>query len=103
MDAFIGIDVGTSSVKAILVDVAGRVLAARESRHPLANPRPGWLEQNPELWWEATQTALGALSTVVAGNRFQVLGIGLSGQWLELASWRDEKLDIRKAKRTANR
>ena len=52
VDALIGLDVGTSSVKAVLVGPDGQVLASRESRHPPANPRPGWLEQNPESWAE---------------------------------------------------
>jgi xylulokinase len=79
-EVLIGLDLGTSSVKAVLTDPTGEVLAAREATHPLANPRPGWLEQNPDDWWRATQEVLRALAGVAAQGRRQVIGIGLSGQ-----------------------
>src|SRR3954469_6216745 len=69
----IGVDVGTSAVKVIAVAEDGEVLERREVAYPLSTPRPGWSEQNPEDWWEATQQALEGLTDGVAG-------IGLSGQ-----------------------
>jgi xylulokinase len=69
----IGIDVGTSAVKAIAVAEDGEVLARREVPYPLSTPRPGWSEQDPEDWWRATEQALDGLADDVAG-------IGLSGQ-----------------------
>jgi xylulokinase len=73
MSAAIGIDVGTSAVKAIAVGEDGEVLARREVAYPLSTPRPGWSEQDPEDWWRATEQALDGLADDVAG-------IGLSGQ-----------------------
>ena len=74
-DALVGLDVGTTGVKA-LVAVApdGRVLARREHGYPLSTPRPGWAEQDPADWWARPQLALEELGGL------SVLGIGLSGQ-----------------------
>jgi xylulokinase len=69
----VGIDVGTSAVKVIAVGEDGEVLERREVPYPLSTPRPGWSEQNPDDWWEATEKALDGLTDGVAG-------IGLSGQ-----------------------
>ncbi len=74
MSAVVGIDVGTSAVKAIAVAEDGEVLARREVGYPLSAPRPGWSEQDPEDWWRATEQALDGL---VDG---EIAGIGLSGQ-----------------------
>jgi xylulokinase len=74
---WLGIDLGTSSVKAVLVDDAGALMA--EARAPLAISRPnaGWSEQNPDDWWLGVQTAVTALP---ANARAKVRGVGLSGQ-----------------------
>jgi xylulokinase len=69
----VGVDVGTSAVKVIAVAEDGEVLERREVPYPLSTPRPGWSEQNPDDWWEATEKALDGLTDGVAG-------IGLSGQ-----------------------
>jgi xylulokinase len=74
MSVAIGIDVGTSAVKAIAVAEDGEVLARREVGYPLSTPRPGWSEQDPEDWWRATEEALDGLAAD------DVAGIGLSGQ-----------------------
>ncbi|MGH2969664.1 MAG: FGGY family carbohydrate kinase, partial [Solirubrobacteraceae bacterium] len=74
MSTLVGLDVGTSGVKALAVSETGEVLARAEAGYPLSTPRPGWAEQDPEDWWRATQDALAAL-----GAR-DVAGIGLSGQ-----------------------
>jgi xylulokinase len=74
MTVAVGLDVGTSGVKALAVSETGEVLATAEEEYPLSTPRPGWAEQDPEDWWRATQRALERL-----GAR-DVAGIGLSGQ-----------------------
>jgi xylulokinase len=74
MPGVIGIDVGTTAVKAILVGEHGEVLARREVPYALSTPRPGWAEQDPEDWVRATEQALDGLP----GDG--VAGIGLSGQ-----------------------
>ena len=75
MTALVGLDVGTTGVKAIAVGPDGSVLATAEHGYPLSTPRPGWSEQDPEDWWRAAEAALDEVS---AGH--DVAGIGLSGQ-----------------------
>jgi xylulokinase len=70
----IGLDVGTSSVKGVAIDEEGTVLGVAERAHPLATPRPGWAEQDPEDWWAGTQAVLAELGCAQAD------GIGLAGQ-----------------------
>jgi xylulokinase len=69
----VGLDVGTSGVKAVAVSHDGEVLARAERGYPLSTPRPGWAEQDPEDWWEATQGALADLGV-------EPTSLGLSGQ-----------------------
>ena len=71
----VGLDVGTTGVKAIALSTMGEVEAVATRGYPLSTPRPGWSEQDPEDWWRATESALAEVS---AGRR--VAGIGLSGQ-----------------------
>lgn len=74
--SLVGIDVGTSAVKGLAIDEHGGVLARAKASYPLSTPRPGWAEQDPELWWEATSSVLAEL-----GRRAgRPVGIGLSGQ-----------------------
>jgi len=68
----IGLDVGTTALKGVAVSEDGRVEARAEEPYPLASPRPGWTEQDPELWWEACGRVLRRLGAADA--------IGLSGQ-----------------------
>jgi xylulokinase len=72
--ALVGLDVGTTSVKALAVSEDGEVLATAEEAYALSTPRPGWAEQDPEDWWRATERALDALGVGTPA------GIGLSGQ-----------------------
>ena len=74
MTALVGLDVGTTGVKAIAVSPDGEVLARAERGYGLSSPRPGWSEQDPEDWWLATRDVLGALDVP------EIAGIGLSGQ-----------------------
>jgi xylulokinase len=68
----VGLDVGTSGVKALAISPDGEVVARAEEEYGLSIPRPGWAEQDPEDWWRASERALGALPPAAA--------IGLSGQ-----------------------
>jgi len=80
MTGFLGIDVGTSSVKAVLIDQAERVVA--EGSAPLAISRPValWSEQDPHDWWRATQSAVAAIRELAPNALADVAAIGLSGQ-----------------------
>jgi xylulokinase len=71
-----GLDVGTSSLKGLAVAEDGAVVASEVEEYPLATPRPGWSEQDPELWWRAAERVLERLRRA-AGDP---AGIGLSGQ-----------------------
>ena len=71
----VGLDVGTTGVKAIALSPRGDVLAVASRAYGLSTPRPGWSEQDPEDWWRAAESALAEVST---GR--EVAGIGLSGQ-----------------------
>ena len=75
---FLGIDVGTSAIKAILVDVGGEVAAVASTPLVLSTPQPGWAEQHPDAWWEATQVTLRALLGKMPHAR--VAAVGLTGQ-----------------------
>jgi xylulokinase len=74
----IGIDIGTSGAKAVLLSANGAVLARAGAAYPLLTPRPGWTEQEPEAWWRASVTVLRQLKRQSSGH--EIAGIGLSGQ-----------------------
>lgn len=75
---FIGIDLGTSSVKLVLTNEAGNILRESSQNYSLMQPVQGWKEIDPETWWEASAQALDALLDGV--EREQVEGIGITGQ-----------------------
>ena len=74
----LGLDLGTSGVKAVLTGPAGAVLAQATAPLALSSPRPLWSEQDPEDWWQATLTALATLR--VSQDLSRVRAIGLAGQ-----------------------
>jgi xylulokinase len=73
--ALVGLDVGTSGVKGVAIDDAGRVLATAEEAYGLATPRPGWAEQSPEDWWQAARACLGRLPDGPVGLSGQMHGL----------------------------
>ncbi|MCR5449628.1 MAG: xylulokinase [Solobacterium sp.] len=75
---YIGIDLGTTSVKLLLVDDQGKVVNIISKDYPLSFPHPGWSEQNPEDWWKQTVTGLRELTTGI--DTSLVRGIGYGGQ-----------------------
>ncbi|WGF88461.1 xylulokinase [Marinivivus vitaminiproducens] len=77
---FIGIDLGTSSVKSILVDGGQRLLASATCPLEVQRPAPGHSEQDPEAWWQAVLTTLDALRADQRTAFETTEGIGLSGQ-----------------------
>lgn len=78
MQALIGIDIGTSGCKALLLDVHGAVIAADTATYPLSQPRPGWTEQDPELWIEGARRAIAGVLGKAPG--VELLAVGVSGQ-----------------------
>ena len=77
---FLGIDLGTSEVKLLLLDDTGRIVGTAGSALPLFSPQPLWSEQHPADWWQATQDAIAALRASHPAEFSAVRGIGLSGQ-----------------------
>src|SRR3954469_16512307 len=74
-DVLVGLDVGTTGVKAVAVSPDGRVLAAAPEEYPLSTPQPGWAEQDPEDWWRAVEACLGRLPTGPIGLSGQMHGV----------------------------
>jgi xylulokinase len=77
---YLGIDVGTSAVKAVLIDGEGGFRAAAAAALTVDRPHDGWSEQDPDAWIAASAEAVGALKASHGGELAAVRGIGLSGQ-----------------------
>ena len=75
---FIGIDLGTSACKFLLLDEQGAVLNTVSREYPLSFPHPGWSEQDPQDWWDACRSGIPALLSGFDAK--QVAGIGAGGQ-----------------------
>ncbi len=75
---YIGIDLGTSAVKLLLMDESGTIHRTVSQEYPLEFPRPGWSQQNPEDWWAAVREGLSALTAHC--DRSRIAGIGVGGQ-----------------------
>ena len=76
---YLGVDVGTSGVKAMLIDEKGKALGDATAPMDVSRPKPGWSEQDPADWWGATLTAIDKLSRSHAAELANVKGLGLSG------------------------
>ncbi|HOX05232.1 MAG TPA: xylulokinase [Planctomycetota bacterium] len=76
----LGLDVGTSGTKALLIDGAGRVKATANVEYPMFTPRPLWAEQKPEDWWKASAAAIRAVLKKARAKGSDVAGVGLTGQ-----------------------
>ncbi len=77
---FLGIDLGTSELKVLLLDEQHRIVATAGERLSVQRPRPLWSEQDPSAWWAALDAALLQLAARHAGAMAAVKAIGLSGQ-----------------------
>ena len=76
----IGLDIGTSGAKCILVDDKGAVLASSTQEYPLSTPKPGWAEQNPQDWWDAVVRGLKVILPKANVPKDQIAGVSFSGQ-----------------------
>ncbi len=83
--SFLGIDLGTSSVKIILMDEQGRVLESVSKEYPVHYPENYWAEQNPEGWWKAVEEGIGEITL-----KKEIKSIGLSGQMHGLVALDEE-------------
>ena len=80
MSITLGIDIGTSGTKTIAIDEHGTILASASAEYPCDHPRPGWSEQDPELWWHATKRTVQQVLDSGKLQATDVAGVGLSGQ-----------------------
>jgi xylulokinase len=80
MSYLLGIDIGTSGTKTLLVDRRGRILASVTVEYPCYAPRPAWSEQAPEDWWQAAVKSIRLALRQARVKGDQVTGLGLSGQ-----------------------
>ena len=79
-ETFLGLDIGTSSVKALLVDANQRVIAEGSAPLDVSRPHPLWSEQNPDHWVEGVEAAVAAIRRDAPSDFAALSGIGLSGQ-----------------------
>jgi len=77
---FLGIDISTTSSKALLIDEAGRVVAVASAPHTLQTPRPLWSEQDPHEWWQAVCASIRTVLKQAGALADSVAAIGLTGQ-----------------------
>ena len=80
MPTLLGIDIGTSGTKTILIDETGKVLARAMQEYPLYTPRPQWSEQEPADWWAAACATVQKVLQTADVEARDIAGIGLSGQ-----------------------
>jgi len=80
MSVYLGIDIGTSGTKTLAMQEDGKILAQTTVTYPLHSPRPGWSEQSPEDWWNATISSVQRVLSQGHIKAGEVVGIGLSGQ-----------------------
>lgn len=92
---YIGVDLGTSAVKLLLMEGDGTIRRIVSREYPLAFPHPGWSEQNPEDWWQ--QTVEGIQELTAGCDKSQVAGISFGGQMHGLVALDKEDRVIRPA------
>ncbi len=80
MAYYLGLDIGTSGTKALLVSEDGQPVASDTQEYPLLTPRPQWAEQNPQDWWDGCVAATRNVLQKAGIGGEAVAGIGLSGQ-----------------------
>lgn len=75
---YIGVDLGTSAVKLLLMEGNGKIVNIVSKEYPLCFPNPGWSEQKPEDWWDAVKDGLKLLTQEV--DKAKIAGISFGGQ-----------------------
>ena len=82
---YIGVDLGTSAVKLLLMNEEGKIEKIVSREYPLSFPHPGWSEQKPEDWW--TQSIEGIKELTAECDKSQVAGISFGGQMKMMKSF----------------
>jgi xylulokinase len=76
----LGIDIGTTTVKAVIFDQFGYILRSEQMEYPIHYPERSWAEQDPEDWWEVLKKVLKSLMYSHGGKELQILALGVSSQ-----------------------
>ena len=97
MKYILGIDVGTSSVKCIIIDEDGRIVSSYTDNYPIYTPKAGWSEQKPQDWWEATKKAIRNTIKKDSIIASRISALGVSGQMHGLVALDEEDNVIRPA------
>lgn len=93
MSYLLGLDIGTSGVKGILISVEGEIITTKTEGYPLSTPNAGWAEQNPEDWWEATKKCIREIIEESNINTGEIAGISFSGQ-MHSSVFLDEEMEV---------
>src|SRR5258706_13106025 len=81
MSYYLGVDIGTTGTRAVLIDKEGKVIGGQSADHePISTPQPQWAEQNPENWWAAARRAVTGILRGAGIKGGAIQGVGLSGQ-----------------------
>jgi xylulokinase len=80
MGNLIGIDVGTTSTKCVLMNESGNLIASSNKEYEIETPAPGWAEQDPDVWWNATVYVIREILAKSGLNPGDISAIGLTGQ-----------------------
>ncbi len=93
----LGIDIGTSGCKSILINGNGEIAGSTLFEYPLSTPKPGWSEQNPEDWWGAVVKGIRSLISKTGVTPSSIKALGLSGQMHGLVALDESDRVIRPA------
>ena len=93
----IGLDIGTSGAKCIIVDNEGTVIASSTQEYPLYTPKPGWAEQHPQDWWDAVVRGLKVILPKSGVDPKDIVGLSYSGQMHGLVALDENNEVIRPA------
>jgi len=93
MEYLMGIDIGTTGVKIVIIDIEGNLKATHTVEYPLITPKPGWAEQNPEDWFNATIKCIKKILKKSEVKGEEIKGIGLTGQ-MHGSVFLDEKFNV---------
>jgi len=80
MNYLIGMDIGTSSTRAIIIDENEKLMTSATNDYPLVTLKPGWAEQNPDDWWKSSVSVLKKVIGTSKVSPKDIAGIGPSGQ-----------------------
>ena len=97
MGYLMGIDLGTSSVKVLIVDESGKTMGIGQSGYEIMTPKMGYAEQEPEVWWKCTKQAVEEALHGFQAAAEDISGIGFSGQMHGLVALDREKKPLGRA------